>query len=61
MEKITWKTVFNTENHPGFWKEAIFGARLAAQEAYYPYFSWNGWVYETSSGEKTETLVEDIK
>ncbi len=63
MEKITWKNIFNTDHSNNkritLW---TFGeAWGTATNAHYPYFTWSGWVYNTKSGERTETLVENLK
>ncbi len=56
--KPTWQNIFNTSHKMWFQMDE---ARKAAADAAYGYFSWNGWVYYTASGRRTNLKVEDIK
>jgi hypothetical protein len=54
----TWKYVFNTDNQRWGW---MGDGQHAAAKAGYPYFTWNGWVYNTSTSQHTGWLSEEVK
>lgn len=55
--EVTWKKVFNSQlNH--YHSESI--VRQKAQKCGYPYYTWNGRVYETLSSSDTGYSVEDL-
>ncbi len=53
--KPTWKEIFNTDISKKTWGY-IGNAHEHATEAGYPYFSWNGWIYDAECN-KTEWTV----
>lgn len=57
MKELTWKNVL----YPHCIIGHIGKMRETAWELAYPYFSWNGRIYETKTGEQTEFLNEDVK
>lgn len=57
VENLTWQDVLDCRVKWG----AIFGARGLAETAGYPYFVWDGKVYQTSSLTDTGFLTANIK
>jgi hypothetical protein len=53
---ISWKFIFNSSLSIYFMSEF---AREAAEKACYPYFTWNGFIYETSTGKNTDIKMSD--
>ena len=54
--KITWKNILFPHKFE-YWIASF--AELAAQQDY-PYFYWNGWIYDTKTLEQV-CLSEDVK
>lgn len=57
MEELTWKNIL----YPHGWIGHIDKMRYYALELHYSYFSWNGRIYETKTGDQTEFLNENVK
>jgi hypothetical protein len=56
--KPNWQNIFNTSHK--LWFEFHL-AHKAALDAGYGYFSWEGNIHYTNSGQKTGLKLEDIK
>jgi hypothetical protein len=54
--KITWKNILFPHKFV-YWIESF--AELAAQQNY-PYFYWNGWIYDTKTLEQV-CLAEEVQ
>lgn len=54
--QMKWNEVFNTTFIR--WPNGINGAQEAAISAGYPYFSWNGIIYNTKTGQHTAYMVD---
>jgi hypothetical protein len=55
---MNWSTVFNTSL--GWWG-SLNNAHAGAVAANYPYFAWNGRIYDTKTGQDTGQLVENLE
>jgi hypothetical protein len=55
----SWANTFNSNISETLWWH-IENAKRAATSAEYPFFTWNGWVYDTESAERI-TLVEHLR
>lgn len=58
----TWQNTLNTSLK---WHGHVSVAAAMAKDAGYPFFTWNGWVYETTTqwcrDKDRVILVEDLK
>ena len=54
--KLSWKDVLAVKGWPG----NIIAQRDRALQVQYPYFEWNGWVYDTPSGYRTMLHVTEV-
>jgi hypothetical protein len=55
--KLSWKLVLYPHNHIG-WRGLMWEM---AQKLGYPYFAWNGLVYDTATDKPVEKMtVEDL-
>lgn len=57
-EAIIWKNIFNS-NHSYFGQEKT--VQRTATKAGYPYYLWQGRIFETFSGEPTDKTLQDIE
>lgn len=55
----SWANTFNSDISETLWWH-IENAKMAATSAGYPFFTWNGWVYNTETAERI-TLVEYLR
>jgi hypothetical protein len=56
---MTWKNVFDAMKI--CWAGGMPEAFDAARAAGYQYISWNGWVYDAKTGQRTDTLTENLQ
>lgn len=57
----TWKNTFNTSYVLyGWFTTAYDAAKASAKASGYPFFSWNGWVYDTKTGHNTNVLLDTL-
>ena len=54
---INWRDVLYSQYY--YWGEITIFWDFA-KRLHYPYFEWNGWVYETLSGNKTQWKSENL-
>jgi|CXWL01.1.fsa_nt_gi hypothetical protein len=60
--KPTWKNTFNSSvSEQAQWRWGhMEPAWKGAVAAGYPFFTWNGWVYDTETTKCTQVLVTDL-